>query len=150
MACKPPVRSITIAFRDVVFSTGASNTGGPPTADQSFHPLSPIAIEQLAPTLERVRATVRVENATAQFRCQFGYQVSNDGELWGDDANPTGGGWMTVGSMQSGNGVFTTAWQDVGSSMKRAVRFGMVAGQLAPNVVESAKVTITLDLELVH
>ena len=135
MSCTPPVRTVQIADREVVFSEGSTNPG-----TSAIFVLSPDSRMQIAPMLDKVRATLRIENKTETFQCKVVYQVSSDGETW-DTAVDISSGYVTA------NGYDTSDWKTI-SNTKRAIRFGVICAQVTGDDVESARVSVVLDLVL--
>ena len=135
MSCSPSVQTYTFAIREVVFSKGGT---APATSDVFV--LSPEKVEAIAPLIDKVRATTRVENITADCEVQPVYQVSDDGENW-DTAVPFAAGF--IGS----NGYSTSDWATVANT-KRAIRFGVLVQQKTGSTVESARVSLMIDVYL--
>lgn len=135
MGCTLPIRTFHLADRKVVFSTGATSPG---TSD--IFVLSPNSMMEIATLLAKVRATMRIENKTEGFQCKVVYQLSNDGETW-DSPLDLSAGWETV------NGYSTTDWTGI-ANPKRAIRFGVVCAQTAGNNVESARISLVIDILL--
>lgn len=139
MGCTPPIRTVQIAEREVVFSVGGANPGV-----NGVFVMSPNSLMEIATLMDRVRATLRVENKTVNFEGQVVYQLSDDGETWDSPvAVDTGDNWVGA------NGYSTTPWRTLSPS-KRAIRFGLLARQATGStVVESAQVSVVIDIGLV-
>ncbi len=137
MGCTPPVKTVTLAIRTVVYSKGGSPN------DSEVFVLSPDSLMQIAPMLEKVRGTLRVENATANFQGQMVFQTTSDGESWDSPQN--------IGSAQSVGGsekelYYTSDWTSIANT-KRGIRFGVTAAGInASSNPEFARVSVILDL----
>lgn len=83
---------------------------------------------------------LRIENKTEAFQCKVVYQGSSDGENW-DTAVDVSSGYV------NSNGYDTSDWTSIRNT-KRAIRFGVVCAQVSGNDVESARVSVVLDLVL--
>lgn len=143
MSCAPPLRTTTVAVQKTVYSNG---NGSPNT--ESFVPITGASMEQIAPLLKGVRATLKVEAATENYRGEVGFQLSNNGVEWGDTTSPTNGQYSKLGSPISGDGEATTAWYSTEAAFTRAIRFGVISDNTTGTNNELATVTVTLDLEL--
>jgi hypothetical protein len=132
MGCTPPVRTVTLARRSTVFSVGGV------TPDSTLFVLSPDQLEQVAPLLSEVRATVEIENATANFKSKASFQTTSDGCAWEAP--------VELEAFANGNRTNTTTWYTNTANFKRGIRFGIIAGNSTGSAVESGRVTLTLDL----
>jgi hypothetical protein len=137
--CPPPIRTVQIADRQVVFSKG----GTAPSQSEIFV-FDSGAMMEVATLLDAVRATVRVENADGDnFENRMVFQLSNDGESW-DSPIVMDAGWS--------NGltkIRTTEWKKE-NNFKRAIRFGVeVQQKTGVDRVVMARVSVVIDLKLV-
>lgn len=135
MGCGSSVRTIKTETA-TIFSRGGTSPG----ANDVFV-LSPESINEIAPMLAAVRATIVVENATPDFLSQVVFQTSSDGDVW-----------QTVPLEQapaSDNRKATTGWYDNKNDFRRAIRFGVVASQeTGVTGVQLARVSLTIDLRM--
>lgn len=144
MSCTPPVRTLTVAQRQLAFSKASAAPG------DNFIPFGPEALESLAPLLKSFRATLTAESCTDAATHRAAWQTSEDGVSWGDGTTPNA--WLAFGQTLSGVGAgpktTTSDWQTSLGSIKRFIRFGVVAGQGAAGSLQQGLVTLTLDLEV--
>lgn len=136
MSCTPPIRTIRTATT-TVFSKGGSSPG-----TSEIFVLSPEEVEQIAPLLLGVRATVIVENATVDFMCQAVFQTTSDGNIWGNSV-------ALEPSAVGDNRKDTTDWYTTLSNFKRGIRVGVLASQESGvSTVQSGRVTLIIDFNL--
>jgi hypothetical protein len=144
VSCTPPVRTLTVALRELAFSKASTSPGA------NFIPFGPEELESLAPVLRSFRATLTAESCTADASHQAAWQTSEDGVAWGDGGGPNNL-WNTIGSPLTGVGqgpkTQTSDWVTNLAALKRFVRFGVVASQVSVNTLQQGLVTLTLDLE---
>ncbi len=143
MSCTPPVRTVTVAQRQLAFSSAAASPGS------NFIPLSPEDFESLAPLLKAFRATLTAESCTDKLKVQCAWQTSDNGVSWGvggteNASSPFG---STLTSPGLGPKTTTTAWVTDLSGVQRFIRWGVVATQDNVNTLQQGLVTLTLDLE---
>lgn len=138
MACNtPPVRTITLARRVPVWSKGGSVDQG----RSDVFVLSDVDIEQVAPLLKAVRATLTVENRTINAEVEVVFQATNDGNVW-ETPIVLSQAWVDV------DGPDTTPGYSTATNFKRGIRFGVRIRQATGTAVESARVSLVVDLEL--
>lgn len=137
MSCTPPIRTLTIARREPVWSTGGSGSSG---LSEVFV-LSSDDIAQVAPLLAQLRATLTVENRTLNASVEVVFQTTSDGVTW-ETAIPLSQAFVTT------NTTDTTPWYTDTANFKRGIRVGVRIKQATGNAVESARVTVVLDLQL--
>ncbi|MCK6504057.1 hypothetical protein L6R53_11755 [Myxococcota bacterium] len=94
----------------------------------------------MAPLLAAVRATVTVENRTLNASVEPVFQTTSDGVTWGN--------LISLGQAMTTDTTDTTSWYTDTANFKRGVRFGVIVEQVTGNAVESARVSIVLDLQL--
>ena len=131
-----PVRTVLLARRVPVWSKG----GTAPGASEVFV-LSSEAIEQIAPTLDAVRVTMVVENATTDFQCRPVLQATDDAVTWGQPVD--------LDTDKVGDGTWTSDWHTTAADFRRAIRLGVVAGQAnSATAVQTARVSLIADFRL--
>ncbi len=146
MSCTPPVRTVTVALRELAFSKASAAPG------ENFVPFGPDELESLAPLLKSFRATLTAESCTDAVTLRAAWQTSEDGVSWNDGTTPTPNPWAPFGQTLSGVGAgpktTTSDWQTSLGTVKRFIRFGVVAGQSGVvGTLQQGLVTLTLDLE---
>lgn len=135
MPCSPPVRTVPCPTL-TVFSKG----GNAPAVSDIFV-CTPQSIQEIAPLLAGLRATVGVTNATGDFMSQAVFQTTSDGITW-DAAVP-------LETAASDNRQVTTAWFTDLTAFKRGIRVGVLASQeTGVSTVQMARVALTLDFLL--
>jgi hypothetical protein len=131
-------------LRELAFSKASAAPG------ENFVPFGPDELESLAPLLKSFRATLTAESCTDAVMLRAAWQTSEDGVSWSDGAPPNP--WSAFGQTLSGVGAgpktTTSDWQTSLGTVKRFIRFGVVAGQSGVvGTLQQGLVTLTLDLE---
>jgi hypothetical protein len=101
-------------------------------------------IQGVAPTISQLQATITVSEASANFKCKVGFQVSADGTTWDNTV------WLGAGpDYQVGNGSLVTAWHTTTTNYKKNIRFVVQAEQNGTaNVIEVAHVRIVIGFQV--
>ena len=136
------VRSVKTAQRAVVFSKG-----GTAPAENDIFVFWPSSLIPVAPQVEGVRASIKVENAMADLTTQLVFQTTSDGKTWGDGSTP-GAVVALEASPVTGNRVATSSWYTDQSKFLLGIRFGVIAGQAAGSDAAFGKVSIAVDLNI--
>lgn len=118
MSCTPPVKTVTLAVRRMVFSKGGSTNEG----ENALFEMSGEDIMQIAPLLAGIRATVKIENATDDLKTKAVWENTNDGQTW------TAGGSLDA-DFVTGNRDTTTDWKTEVNDFERGIRIGLLARQ---------------------
>jgi hypothetical protein len=131
-------------LRELAFSKASAAPG------ENFIPFGPDELESLAPLLKSFRATLTAESCTDAVTLRAAWQTSEDGVSWGDGTTPNA--WsafgQTLSSVGAGPKTTTSDWQTSLGTVKRFIRFGVVAGQSGVvGTLQQGLVTLTLDLE---
>lgn len=137
MSCASPIRSLRLASNEPAWSRGGSDQDGL----SDIFVLSDTELQDVAPELKGVRATVTIANRTNNASVEVVFQTSSDGCVW-ETPIPLTTGFITT------NGSTTTPWYTTTSNFKKCVRFGVRVKQATGTAVELARVTLELDLEL--
>jgi hypothetical protein len=99
----------------------------------------------IAPTLDKIQATVTVTNASSGFKAQVYYQISADGVTW-DTAVFFNVAGANPPAAQTGNGTLVFDWL-TGTQFKRFIRFGVHAEQASgTNVIAIAEVSLVIGM----
>lgn len=99
-------------------------------------------IEDAAPTLAALQATITVAQASLNFKCSVLFQVSADGINW-DTAVI-----FTAATYQTGNGTLCYAWNMATTNYKRKIRFLVNVEQSAGTSVEMADVKVVVGFQV--
>lgn len=136
MGCSSPVSSLVLAKDATVWSKGGTAPG---TSDPFW--FTDESIEQIAPMLQQVRATLLLSNSSVDTEVQAVFQTTSDGVTWD-----------TVQSLSSwyvGNSSATSAWYTSTDNFKRAIRFGVQIRQANSSTsVQFSRVTLIVDLQV--
>lgn len=98
-------------------------------------------VTQIAPMLAAVRATLTVDNRTLNAEVEVVFQTTSDGISW-EAPIVLSQAWVNMDTTD------TTSWYSTTSNFKRGIRFGVRIRQASGTAVESARVSLVLDLEL--
>ncbi len=99
-------------------------------------------IEDVAPTLAGIQATVTVMQSSLNFKCSVLFQVSADGVTW-DTAVI-----FTAATYQAGNGTLSYAWNTATTNYKRKIRFLVNAEQASGTTIEMADVKVVIGMNI--
>ncbi len=104
--------------------------------------LNGVDIEDVAPTLAAIQATVTVTQASLNFKCSVLFQVTADGVTW-DTAVI-----FNAATYQTGNGVLSYAWNSATTNYKRKIRFLVNAEQATGTTLEMADVKVVIGFQI--
>ncbi len=137
MACTPPVRTVTAARYQPVWSKGGATNQG----ISEVFVFTGRNIMEIVPMLKAVRATLTVENRTINAEVEVVFQATNDGITW-EAPIVLSQAWVNADTTD------TTPWYTTVGNFKRGIRFGVRIRQATGTAVEMARVSLVLDLEL--